>query len=115
MVEQFGKGFGKPVGEGLDHDGSVWIVGQGQLRGEFVRTVNADDEATEVILLGAGCHPVGQRDVGFAGVFVDLLAQAMQTGAFRAARVIRPYDQVVALSIGREKSVHAARHEAVLR
>lgn len=49
VVEEFGEGFGKAVGEGLDHEGFVDVVFFAEFGGPFVGTVDAHDEAAEVV------------------------------------------------------------------
>ena len=49
VVKEFGKGFREAVGDGFDHDGLVVVVIGLVFVGEFVRAVDSDDEATEVV------------------------------------------------------------------
>ena len=51
VVKEFGKGFGEAVGDGLHHDGFVNVVGLAKFGGPFVRSVDPDDKASEVVIL----------------------------------------------------------------
>ena len=43
MVQQLGKGFGKSIGQRLDHDGGIRVVRGIEFGGEFIGAVDADD------------------------------------------------------------------------
>jgi hypothetical protein len=64
LVQIFGKGFGKTVGEGFDDDGAERIVRFLELMREVVRTVNADgksaDEVGAAASLSARCSRSGR-------------------------------------------------------
>lgn len=76
MVEEFGEGFGETVGDGLNHDRFVNIVSFTKFGCPFIGTVDADDEATEVVVFFGNI--ITEGEVGFASGFFLLLAQGMK-------------------------------------
>ena len=50
VVKEFGKGLGEAVGDGLHHDRFVNVVCLTKFGGPFVRSVDPDDKASEVVI-----------------------------------------------------------------
>ena len=50
VVKEFGKGFSEAVGDGLHHDRFVNVVCLTKFGGPFVRSVDPDDKASEVVI-----------------------------------------------------------------
>lgn len=81
LVEVFGEGFGQAIGDGFGEDAAVGVMGVVELFGEFVRSMDADGEATDVVGTTTvfGGDVVAEGEVGFV-LFDDLLAQGVEDG-----------------------------------
>ena len=69
VVQAFGKSLGKAVGNRLDHDRAVGVVCRFKLRGKFIRTMNANDKAADVIRGGDHWSPLPIFAFSFAHKF----------------------------------------------
>ena len=88
-VQALGKSLGQPVGERLDHDRRVIVVGALEAVGDLVLAdAGSDDEGADIIGNAArrGRDEVGERHIGAALAAGELLAQRAQRGDRRRAR-----------------------------
>ena len=104
MVEEFGEGFGEAIGESLDYESFVDVVLSAKFGSPFISSMDADNEATEVVVLF--CNVVIQCEVGFGGFLFRLLAEGVKSD------VLFGEEDVVAIGSSGEESVDAGGCEA---
>ena len=99
MVEVLGAGFGQPIGQRLEHDRRIVVVGGLERRGPITHPFACrDDEGTDVVFGASAlrCDEVGERPVRTIVGVAHLLAQRVQPRCFCCAGMIAVHGDVVA-------------------
>ena len=103
-MQPFGGRFGQAVGQGLEHDRRIVVVGGLEAGDVFVDAeAGRDRKGAGVVLLA---DEIGQRRVETALRLLDLLAQADPAGRFLAARFVGVEHDVFVLTLGRVEAEH---------
>src|SRR5665213_158754 len=117
LVQTLRKSLGQPVGQRLDHDGGVIVIGALETVGDLVLTdAGGNREGPDVIgqLAVARRHEIAERLVEAALAFGQLLTQRMKHSDGRAARLVGIDLDIVANAIGGTEAGHRARLEPAL-
>ncbi len=117
LVQALGERLRQAVGQGLEQDGAVVVVRRLETR--HVR-IDADaggaGERAQPVRHAAVAwrEVIGEAQVRHAGRFFLLLAQVVQRGQHRAARVVGVQLDVVADGVGRKQADHRAGAQPAL-
>ena len=104
-MQPLGEGFRQPIGQRLDHDRGVVVVGVLEAVGDRVLAdAGRDDEGADVVLVALRRDEIGQRHVGAALAAGELLAQRVQRRERLAARCVGKHLDVVAHGVGRPEA-----------
>ncbi len=96
-MQPLGEGLRQTVGQRLDHDRRVVVVGVLEAVCDLVLAdAGRDDEGADVIAVSLRRDEIGQRDVGPALAAGQLLAQGVQRGERLAAIGVGEHLDVVA-------------------
>ena len=120
FVHALGEGFGQPIAERLHHDAPI-VVGLGDVALDrlFLADARRDGEAPDPVghFRGLRRDEVGERSVGAVTALVagDLLAQRVQSGDRRGARIVGIDFDVVADRIRRPEADDGVRANPALR
>ena len=98
-MHALGEGFGDAVGERLDHDRPIIVIGAGVARGDLLFLgARRHDEGADVIRLAALLRrdEIGERDIGLAVAPAELLAQGEEGRERLVARLAGVERDVVA-------------------
>ena len=110
-MQALGKGFGQPVGQRLDHDRGIIVIGALEaVDHRLLADAGGDGEAADIIGKPARLRrdEIGERQIGAALAPRHLLAQRVQRGDRRAARLIGVDLDVVADAVRRPEADHGA-------
>ena len=110
-MHALGESFGQAVGQRLDHDRGVIVIGALEALGHRVLAdAGGDREGADIIGKPAVARrdEIGERHVGAAFALRQLLAQRMQRRDRLAARLVGEDENVVAVAIGRPEAEHGA-------
>ena len=118
LVHALGEGFREAVGQRLDEDRGIIVVGALEAFGDrdFL-DARRDHEAAEIVSLSAvgGRDEIGERHVGTAVALRQLLAQGEEGRKLVPAAVIREQPDIVADRVGRPEADHRLRREPFFR
>ena len=116
-MHALGESFRDTVGERLDHDRAIVVIGAGVARGDlFFFRAGGDDEGADIIRLAAllGRDEIGEREIGLAVALLQLLAQRVQRRDPLIARLAIVERDVVADGIRRPEADDGLGREPAL-
>ena len=116
-MEPFGRRLGTPIGDRLDEDRGIVVLGLVEGGTEGLASVpRSDGEGADVVLATAPDrrHEVGEGMKGVLSLSLPLLAEGVDATELLRPRLVGVEEDVVALGIGGEEAVHAAGLKAPL-